>query len=165
MFLLLRKIDIIAKENPRKLEPASPINVLAGLKLYGINPISAPASAVTSIVATIGESFKEKIISKDTQEIMQIPEDNPSNPSIRFIALVIPTIHPIVKIIENALSNPLDSRNARLILSILTPLYTTIPAAITCPSNFISGDIPFTSSIKQVIHKTTIPTKNPISFI
>lgn len=87
-------MDITASEYPKKLEPVSPINVFAGLKLNGRNPINAPASAVTAIIAIIGELFKEKIIKSDIHEITPIPEDNPSKPSIRLIAFVIPTIHP-----------------------------------------------------------------------
>ena len=36
------------------------------------------------------------IIKSDIQEIRAIPVESPSNPSIRFIALVIPIIHPTV---------------------------------------------------------------------
>lgn len=74
------KIDITAKQNPMKLEPVSPINVLAGLKLNGKNPISAPASAVTRSIAIIGEQFSENIISSDKHEITPIPEDKPVQP-------------------------------------------------------------------------------------
>ena len=103
MFLLLRKIEITARENPRKLEPVSPINVFAGLKLYGKNPIIAPANAVIKIIAISGDSFNENIINKDKHDINDTPEDNPSKPSIKLIAFVIPTIHPTVKIYENDL--------------------------------------------------------------
>ena len=96
-FLLLRKIEIIAKENPKKLEPTSPIKVLAGLKLKGKNPTIAPASAVINKIAIRGDSFNVKIIISEIQEIKVIPEDSPSNPSIKLIALVIPTIQPIVR--------------------------------------------------------------------
>ena len=98
-------IDIIESEYPKKFEPVSPINVFAGLKLNGIKPIKAPAKAVINIIAIIGEPFNAKIINNDIQAITEIPEDKPSNPSIRFIAFVIPTIHPIVKIIEKTLFN------------------------------------------------------------
>ena len=94
-------MEITAKQYPKKLEPVSPINVFAGLKLNGKNPVKLPANAVIKIIAINGESFKENIIIKERHAIKVIPEDNPSSPSIRFIALVIPTIQPIVKIIEN----------------------------------------------------------------
>lgn len=95
------KIDITANENPKKLDPVSPINVLAGLKLNGKNPTIEPASAVINNIAIKGEAFKVNIINSEKHEIRVIPEDNPSNPSIKFIAFVIPTIHPIVIIYEN----------------------------------------------------------------
>lgn len=94
------KIDITAKLNPKKLEPTSPTNVLAGLKLNGKNPTIPPARAVINIIDNIDEPFVANIINNDIQDISEIPEDKPSNPSIKFIALVIPTIHPIVSIYE-----------------------------------------------------------------
>lgn len=101
-FLQLRSIDIIAKENPKKFEPVSPINVLAGLKLNGKNPTIEPANAVINNIAISGDDgFKINIINKEKQEISVIPDDNPSKPSIKFMAFVIPTIHPIVIMYEN----------------------------------------------------------------
>ena len=53
-------------------------------------------NAVIKIIAINGESFKANIIINDKQDIKDNPVDNPSNPSIKFIALVIPTIHTTV---------------------------------------------------------------------
>lgn len=92
-------MDITASENPKKFEPTSPIKVFAGLKLNGKNPINAPAKAVIKIIDISGEPFRANIISSEIDAIMQIPVESPSNPSIKLIALVIPTIHPIVKIV------------------------------------------------------------------
>ena len=82
-FLLLRKIEIIAKENPKKLEPTSPIKVFAGLKLNGKNPVIAPPKAVINKTAIKGDLLSVNIINKEMQEIYEMPEDNPSNPSIK----------------------------------------------------------------------------------
>ena len=41
----------------------------------------------------------EEQIKNEIDAIIVTPVDNPSNPSIKLIAFVIPTIHPIVKII------------------------------------------------------------------
>ena len=38
------------------------------------------------------------MINSDIHEIREIPDERPSSPSIKFIALVIPTIHPTVNI-------------------------------------------------------------------
>ena len=92
------KIEITASANPIKFDPTSPIKVLAGLKLYGKNPTIAPASAVINTIAINGDSLSENIIKSDMQEISVIPDDKPSSPSIKFIAFVMPTIHPIVRI-------------------------------------------------------------------
>lgn len=70
-------IDIIAKLKPKNCAPTSPMNVFAGLKLYGKNPSIAPAKAVINTVAITGDPFNEKIIIKDMHEINVIPEDNP----------------------------------------------------------------------------------------
>lgn len=42
-------------ENPKKLEPVSPIKVLAGAKLNGKNPTKAPAKAVINKMAISGD--------------------------------------------------------------------------------------------------------------
>ena len=90
------KIEITDSINPIKFDPTSPIKVLAGLKLYGRNPTIAPANAVVSIIAIIGDWFSENTIMSDIQDNSVIPDDNPSRPSLKFIAFVIPTIHRIV---------------------------------------------------------------------
>lgn len=164
MFLPNRKIDIIASENPKKLEPVSPIKVFAGLKLYGKNPNIAPASAVINTIAIIGEPFKVNIINKEIHEINVIPEDNPSNPSIKLMAFVIPTIQKTVIIYDKVLFNPiLLSKKGIFIFAILIPDATTIIAAIICTISLTKLGIPFTSSIKQPIPNTIIPIKNPIN--
>ncbi len=155
------KIDITAKLNPKKFDPVSPIKVFAGLKLKGINPDRAPARAVINIIAITGESFNENIINNDTHEMIDIPEDNPSNPSIRFIAFVIPIIQPKVIITETASLNPILLKNGKSKFSILIPLYTTTIAAINCPASFVRGGIPFTSSKKHVRATISIPHKKP----
>src|SRR5699024_505016 len=92
------KIEIMANANPIKLEPVSPINVFAGLKLNGKNPTKAPAKAVISTIAISGEPFNAKTIKSERQEISVTPDDKPSKPSIKLIAFVIPTIQQIVSI-------------------------------------------------------------------
>lgn len=70
-------IEIIDKEKPKKFDPVSPINVFAGLKLYGKNPTIPPANAVIKIIGHIVAPFNAKIINNDKHEINEIPEDNP----------------------------------------------------------------------------------------
>ena len=77
-----------------------------------------------------------------------------------------PTIHPNVKIIENAwfnCVNPSPFKNGILTCSIIIPLFITIIAAIICASNFTSAGSPFTSSIKHTIIITKLPRKKPIN--
>ena len=103
---------------------------MAGLKLNGRNPAKAPAKAVINNIAIIGEPFKANIISNDTHDINATPEDSPSKPSIRLIAFVIPTIHPIVRIIENIFGNPILYKKGIFIFSIFNPNVTTTIATI-----------------------------------
>ena len=92
VYVLARPIiESVAKTNPKKFEPASPIKVLAGLKLYGKNPINPPSSAATKTIAISLAPFKIKITSNDNVEIAETPVARPSNPSIKFIAFVTPT--------------------------------------------------------------------------
>lgn len=148
-------------ENPKKFDPVSPIKVLAGEKLKGKNPTSAPANAVINRIAINGEPFNTNIIIKETADITEIPADNPSNPSIKLIELVTPTIQPIVKIMENASFNSLVAKKAGVISSILTPKATTIIAAITCPVNFTNGFMVIISSNIQKIDITMVPKNIP----
>lgn len=71
------KIDIIEREYPKKFEPVSPINVFAGEKLKGKNPTKAPAKEVINNIETNGDPFNTNIINNETEEITEIPEDNP----------------------------------------------------------------------------------------
>ena len=106
------------------------MNVFAGLKLNGKNPTIAPASAVISTIANKGEPFKAKTIRRDKHEIKVTPDDNPSNPSIKLIAFVIPIIQHTVSIYENipVIIN-FPSVKGTEILSIRIPQTTTIIAA------------------------------------
>ena len=151
---------------PRKLEPVSPRNVFAGEKLNGKNPNIAPPRAVTKIIEIIGESFNAKIINREIQEISEIPLERPSNPSIKLIALVIPTIHITVIVIETISSViRVLRKDEKIILSIRIPANVTISAASVCPSNLTKGLIPFISSNIQNMARTIAPPNNPISLI
>ena len=86
-FFATPNIEIIEVANPRKLEPVSPIKVFAGEKLKGKNPTNPPASAVIKTTAISGEPFNINIINSEIDEIAVIPDDSPSNPSIKLIAL------------------------------------------------------------------------------
>lgn len=124
-------IEIIAKENPIKFEPVSPIKVFAGLKLNGKNPTIAPAKAVIKIIAISGDIFNANTIRSDKQEIKVTPDDKPSNPSIKLIALVIPIIQHTVRIYDKiSFITIFPSEKGIDISSILIPQITTITAAI-----------------------------------
>ena len=64
--------------------------------MNGKKPTNAPIIEVIIRTAIIGDEFNANIINNETQEIKAIPEDRPSNPSIKLIAFVIPTIQIIV---------------------------------------------------------------------
>ena len=58
-------IETIASVYPKKFEPVSPINVLAGAKLNGKNPTKEPARAVINNIEIIGELLSKNIINND----------------------------------------------------------------------------------------------------
>ena len=130
------------------------------VKNYSKNPTNAPDIAVTITVAIIGESFNTNIINNDIHEINDIPEDNPSKPSIKFIAFVTPTIHKTVIIVENDSLNPILYKNGISKCSILVPNRTTIIAAIVWPNNSCHGFNVFISSNVPVIAITITPNNN-----
>ena len=88
-----------------------------------------------------------------------------SNPSIKFIAFVIPTIHKIVRFTEKTSCSSGLFINGIVTSSIFIPNDTAIIAATTCPDNFTIGFIPFISSIIQVIAITIIPKNIPRSLV
>ena len=110
------------------------MNILAGFKLYGKNPTNAPISDVIKIIETTGDPLNANTISIETHEIIEIPDDRPSSPSIKLIAFVIPTIQPIVTIVETECKKFVESpnlwKNDMFVISILIPDATTMHAAI-----------------------------------
>ena len=157
-------IEITAKENPKKFEPVSPKNVFAGVKLNGKNPTKAPAKAVINTTDINAEPFNTNITISEIADITAIPEDNPSKPSIKFIAFVTITIHAIVSNTEVISCISGKFINGNVIPSILIPEAETIIAPINCPVNFVIGFIVFISSTTQNADIINIPDKNPRSF-
>ena len=92
-----------------------------------------PANAVIYTLAINGDSFNANTIRRDKHEINVTPDDSPSNPSIKFIAFVIPTIQQTVIIYENIpLITIFPSVKGIDICSILIPQATTIIADMIC---------------------------------
>ena len=76
---------------PNSNEPVSPINTFAGCMLNNKNPKTTPIT----IVPNITTSFTSKIIPITVKQVIIIVETvghNPSTPSVRFIAFVVPSI-------------------------------------------------------------------------
>ena len=93
--LKVKDNDVIAKIDPKKYEPASPIYNSDGYLLKIKNPISAPVKGniINNIQLVTSDWVKENKVNK---KIIPIPEANPSKPSIQLIALVDPTNQKIV---------------------------------------------------------------------
>ena len=89
--------ESIDNANPRKYDPLSPISIFAGLKLYLRNPKLAPVKEA-HIIANSTWPFIKLIRNTPNEKINDIPEANPSKPSIQLIELIIPTIQREVKI-------------------------------------------------------------------
>ena len=157
-------IDIVASIKPKKFEPESPINVLAGLKLYGKNPISPPSNATVSIYTEGVAPFNIKIINIENVEIAETQVASPSSPSIKLSAFVTPIIQQKVIIIDTISFNPYIYKNGTLKKKIVIPLAITQIAATACPNNFIQGFNPNASSKKPVDAIIATPIKNPNKF-
>ena len=89
--LNMPSIDAVDRTKPRSCEPTSPMNILAGLKLYGMKPRHAPTSAAR-ITATFGSATNIATTSIVSELIVDTPTASPSSPSIRLTAFVQPTI-------------------------------------------------------------------------
>ena len=72
------------------------MKILAGLKLYGMNPRHAPVSAAR-MTATLGSATNIATTSIVSELMVDTPTASPSSPSIRLTAFVQPTIHSRVK--------------------------------------------------------------------
>ena len=90
-------IERVASKNPENNAPESPIKIFAGLKLYVKNASIDPArinaiNALIGLGGTIATAIKPKVI----ELTVTTDPARPSTPSIKFTALLIPTIHNIV---------------------------------------------------------------------
>ena len=86
---------VAATAPPKNRLPVSPINILAGFMLYGINPKDAPVR-IAKIRAISVCPVKRHMTNTDIEAIDETPTASPSRPSMRFTAFVTPTIHRIV---------------------------------------------------------------------
>ena len=93
-------IDNVASINPKNVEPVSPINIFAGLKLNGKNPKHEPISAIPKIAIEYSPTLID-INTSDIDIIADTPAANPSRPSIKFTAFVMNTIHITVSVTES----------------------------------------------------------------
>ena len=76
---------------PNNNEPVSPINTLAGCRLNIKNPNTAPTTTLPKIpISSIPNNIP--IIVKHVIIIAETLEDNPSIPSVKFIAFVVAKI-------------------------------------------------------------------------
>src|SRR5574344_48765 len=94
-------IESVASKNPENNEPESPINILAGLKLKVKNANVEPAkiNAIKALIG-LGGIIATAIIPKVIEFTVITEPASPSTPSIKFTALLIPTIHKSVNIYE-----------------------------------------------------------------
>ena len=99
-------IESVASKNPENNAPESPIKIFAGLKLYVKNANIEPAriNAISALIAlggVIATAIKPNVI-----ELTVTTEPaSPSTPSMKFTALLIPTIHKIVRMYDTKIFN------------------------------------------------------------
>ena len=82
---------IPAKAPPKAREPVSPINTFAGFALKYKNPIQTALTIIPKKV-TLREPANIPTTAKATLAIADVPAANPSKPSVKFTALVVPKI-------------------------------------------------------------------------
>jgi len=90
-----QKTLVAEMTNPRNILPQSPMKTLAGLKLRNRKPMRLPSMASMNTATTGCPTEKAKAAST-AQVIREMPAAKPSSPSMRFTALVIPTIQSMV---------------------------------------------------------------------
>ena len=82
---------IILIISPKNVLPVSPMNIFAGGKLYTKNPNVDPNIINDSIISNPPKLFSINAITPIVRKYIEdIPAHNPSSPSIRFIALLLP---------------------------------------------------------------------------
>ena len=116
----VHKLENKLKQNPNEVDKAK-INNARKIIKYLINKVDIIWIGRWTYLGDV--SFNklrlgdDEIIydESDIDEIIAIPDDKPSNPSIKFIAFVIPTIHIIVIPIEKVLLKTIfPSKNGKL---------------------------------------------------
>jgi uncharacterized membrane protein len=88
--------EITASVKPKSMAPASPMNMVAGLKLYGKNPKALPASATASAEAKTCPR-DEATAKRAKAPIIDTPAAKPSRPSRKLTTFTIPTIQRMVR--------------------------------------------------------------------
>ena len=137
------------RQYPMKREPQSPINILAGYLLCGINPSRERASSRAAQKTSLCGIIKAKRASVSEKEA-PLPAARPSTPSERFIALVKNSIHKRdAPPQRNVTGEGAPPRNP-------TPKNTGTAHAASCPASFWRGERGFTSS-KSPTRKITAP--------
>ena len=83
--------DTVPSIKPRKVEPVSPMKILAGLRLKGRKPTQAPTRA--AVMTAISRSPMSRAMTSMVKAPMVLtPSARPSRPSMRFTELVTATI-------------------------------------------------------------------------
>mgnify|MGYP003489307284 CR=1 FL=1 len=132
--------------NPRNMAPVSPINILAGKKLYFKNPNVLPANTRAISATNISPILKTAIPAMVSSAIVETPPANPSNPSIKFMAFVIPTIQSTVNGIAKYPKCICSPNGVLIKFNWILPPITMMRAATIWPINFAFGFNSYISS-------------------
>ena len=148
---------IPARVNPRKVLPASPRNIDAGLKLNFKNPRQLPAKAIVKkpkyccpVIRATTKNDKEPIAVK--------PVANPSMPSKKLTAFVMPTTQITVRSTSPALPHQVLGKKLNF-----TPHKIKVLEATTCPNNFHFAPKCFISSINPINNIIVPPMTTPFN--
>ena len=144
---------------PRTRLPESPRKTFAGLKLKGRNPSNAPINTNKTVASSIAPVYM-KIAAQVPAAMLPRPAAQPSKPSIRLNAFVMPTIQKMVRGIERIPSSrtwsPANATRSRC-----TPDHTAMPAAAHCARNLVLADSGEKSSQTPQTKMTAPPARIP----
>src|SRR3954463_1647259 len=137
-----------AINRPSKSAPQSPMKMRAGWKLYGRNPRQMPSAITASSgpmlpgASTPASSSRSPYAKKQPAAIAVTPAARPSRPSMRLMALAMPTTHTTVMNAERSGVSENTPRNGTRKKIVLTPASDSTLPASTMPASLAGAETP-----------------------
>ena len=152
-----------AISRPSSRAPPSPMKMRAGWMLWGRKPRQAP-SVTTAISAPMLPGASSPSLPSSMEYRKNAPAamaTRPSRPSMRLMALAIPTTHSTDSRYDQSLDSTNTPRNGTRNTSIETPEITRMLAASTMPAIFAGAETSRRSSITPTATITMAASTRP----